>query len=196
MKKILLLFSISIVMSLNIKAQTPIAAFTTTITCDCPPTCTITFDDLSSSNPQAWYWNFDDGLTTNMQNPTHVYCIYGTFNVTLIVFNSYGSDTVSCIIVSDTSGCHACSTITGINLLPIGNNIFTIIPNPAQDIITIKGTALKSYTIIDMLGRKYKEAVFADASQNTIYVGDLPKGMYFVQVKTQSRSSVRKVIIQ
>ena len=71
-----------------------------------------------------------------------------------------------------------------------------IYPNPTQDIITIEGTALKSYTIIDMLGRKYKEAEFADASQNTIYVGDLPKGMYFVAVKTLAGNWVGKVVVQ
>ncbi len=71
-----------------------------------------------------------------------------------------------------------------------------IFPNPTHDIITIEGTALKSYTIIDMLGRKYKEAEFADASQNSIYVGDLPKGMYFVAVKTLAGSWVGKVVVQ
>ena len=71
-----------------------------------------------------------------------------------------------------------------------------IYPNPTQDIITIEGTALKSYTIIDMLGRKYKEAEFADASQNSIYVGDLPKGMYFVAVKTLTGSWAGKVVVQ
>lgn len=71
-----------------------------------------------------------------------------------------------------------------------------IYPNPAQGLITIEGTALKSYTIIDMLGRKYKEAEFSDASQNSIYVGDLPKGMYFVAVKTLAGSWVGKVVVQ
>jgi len=43
----------------------------------------------------GWKWAFGDGATSTAQNPTHVYGVQGTFNVSLIVFNANGcSDTL------------------------------------------------------------------------------------------------------
>ncbi|MAB80303.1 MAG: hypothetical protein CMJ89_13195, partial [Planctomycetes bacterium] len=39
------------------------------------------FSDLSSETPTAWAWNFGDGATSTLQNPTHVYSTAGTFTV-------------------------------------------------------------------------------------------------------------------
>jgi len=52
----------------------------------CANTAT-SFTDLST-NAIGWQWNFGDGGTSNLQNPTHLYAVPGTFNVQLIVTNS------------------------------------------------------------------------------------------------------------
>jgi PKD repeat protein len=54
---------------------------------------TVKFTDLSAGNPASWAWNFGDGTTSTEQNPTHVYKVEGTYDVSLMVTNSYGSDT-------------------------------------------------------------------------------------------------------
>jgi len=51
---------------------------------------TLNFTDLSSATIKpitAWKWNFGDGDSTFIQNPTHTYNYGGTFNVTLISQN-------------------------------------------------------------------------------------------------------------
>ncbi len=53
---------------------------------------TISFTDLSINNPVLWQWNFGDGSTSTLQNPTHSYSANGIYSVSLIVSNSYGSD--------------------------------------------------------------------------------------------------------
>ncbi len=48
----------------------------------------ISFTDLTTGGPMvSWAWNFGDGSTSTVQNPTHTYTVAGTFNITLIVFN-------------------------------------------------------------------------------------------------------------
>jgi PKD repeat protein len=37
----------------------------------------------------GWYWEFDDGNTSTLQNPSHVYISAGIYNVTLIVTNNF-----------------------------------------------------------------------------------------------------------
>ena len=43
----------------------------------------VQFTDTSSSSPTAWLWNFGDGTTSNLPNPTHVFPGEGFYPVTL-----------------------------------------------------------------------------------------------------------------
>jgi uncharacterized protein (TIGR02145 family) len=69
----------------------PVAAFTGT-----PTTLSagnsVQFDDQSTNTPTAWSWNFGDGGTSTLQNPSHTYLIAGTYTVALTASNSFGSD--------------------------------------------------------------------------------------------------------
>ena len=54
----------------------------------------VTFTDTSTGTPTSWNWDFGDGSThATTQNPTHIYTVAGTYTVTLIATNGYGSDT-------------------------------------------------------------------------------------------------------
>lgn len=50
-----------------------------------------TFTDLTTNSPTNWLWNFGDGTTSTMQNPTHVYSAPGTYNVCLFSGNPCGN---------------------------------------------------------------------------------------------------------
>ncbi|MBC8319612.1 MAG: PKD domain-containing protein [Bacteroidetes bacterium] len=73
-------------------AGKPIPDFSATpeFTCD----GIVNFYDHSIINPVTWYWQFGDGETSDIRNPLHDYKESGIYNVTLIVNNSYGSDTL------------------------------------------------------------------------------------------------------
>ncbi|MDB4089463.1 PKD domain-containing protein [Flavobacteriales bacterium] len=59
----------------------------------------IAFSDSSVGNPSSWRWNFGDGNSSNIQNPSHTYSATGNFTVTLIVSNTEGcSDTISKVV--------------------------------------------------------------------------------------------------
>ncbi len=69
----------------------PTAAFTATV-----PPCfnsAVNFFDASSTPGgiiTSWHWDFGDGSTSNIADPTHTYGTDGTYNVTLIIGNSLG----------------------------------------------------------------------------------------------------------
>ena len=54
----------------------------------------VSFSDASANNPTSWVWTFEGGTpsTATSQNPTVTYNTTGTFNVSLTVSNSDGSD--------------------------------------------------------------------------------------------------------
>lgn len=54
----------------------------------------VTFNDLSANTPDAWFWDFGDGITTTEQNPIHHYTTNGTFNVCLTAENIAGNNTI------------------------------------------------------------------------------------------------------
>ncbi|MBI4646886.1 MAG: PKD domain-containing protein [Bacteroidia bacterium] len=53
----------------------------------------VNFFDLSTNSPTNWSWNFGDGGTSTLQNPSHTYTTAGNYTVSLTATNSYGSDT-------------------------------------------------------------------------------------------------------
>lgn len=53
------------------------------------------FTDSSTGDPTSWSWDFGDGATSTLQNPTHTYGSTGTFTVTLTAANDAGSSTAS-----------------------------------------------------------------------------------------------------
>jgi PGF-pre-PGF domain-containing protein len=53
---------------------------------------TIDFHDASLFSPQSWHWDFGDGSTAEVQNPSHSYTNPGIYNATLTTSNEFGSN--------------------------------------------------------------------------------------------------------
>lgn len=54
----------------------------------------IDFIDNSMNSPLNWSWDFGDGNTSVLQNPSHSYSSIGSYSVSLTVSNNDGSDTM------------------------------------------------------------------------------------------------------
>lgn len=67
----------------------PTASFTATPAIACDSNEVISFQS-ASTGAVSWFWDFGNGVTSTLQNPTHVYGVTGTFDVTLIVTNAAG----------------------------------------------------------------------------------------------------------
>jgi PKD repeat protein len=55
----------------------------------------VQFTDTSQGGPTAWAWNFGDGATSTLANPSHTYTTPGTYTVEVTVSNSKGNDTMT-----------------------------------------------------------------------------------------------------
>ncbi len=95
----------------------PIAEFSNSVTCS---NAIINFTDQSTvlaSKITSWFWDFGDGSTSNIQNPTHVYAKKGKYKLNLTATSSIGcsNDIVRDLVINDkpivvfsaqnTSGC-------------------------------------------------------------------------------------------
>lgn len=68
----------------------PVAAFSGTPLSGEGP-LTVQFTDASTGTPAAWLWDFGDGGTSTLQNPSHTFNP-GTYQVSLHVSNALGAD--------------------------------------------------------------------------------------------------------
>jgi len=50
----------------------------------------VKFTDYSAGNPVEWLWDFGDGGTSPLQNPTHVYNTAGDYTLTVTITDSTG----------------------------------------------------------------------------------------------------------
>lgn len=75
-----------------LKAQ-PKANFTVDKTSGCPPLI-VQFTDQSTGNPATYFWDFGNGNTSTLRNPGSIFITPGSFDITLIVTNNLGSDTL------------------------------------------------------------------------------------------------------
>jgi PKD repeat protein len=55
----------------------------------------VNFRDLSTGSPTSWFWDFGNGATATIQNPSTTYFTPGTYTVKLTVTNARGSNTLT-----------------------------------------------------------------------------------------------------
>jgi PKD repeat protein len=91
------------------------------------------FVDQSTNNPTSWLWNFGDGTTSDIQNPTHIYNSAGNWYVSLTASNAGGSDTA-----------HGAGPIVVRNPPPVAN--FTGTPTLGSVPVTVQFTDTSTNT--------------------------------------------------
>ncbi len=73
-------------------------------------TNTYNFHDYSTGNPVSWSWNFGDGATSTLQNPSHTYNAIGSFVISLAITTASNCTSVyydSVYVQSTSNTCHA-----------------------------------------------------------------------------------------
>ncbi len=86
----------------------------------------VNFNNTSTSSSTGWLWNFGDGNTSNLQNPSHVYAAPGTYTVT---------QTIS----SGTSCPGTATQVVTVNPFPV--LAYTVTPACANANVTIANTS-------------------------------------------------------
>ncbi|MDD5189190.1 MAG: PKD domain-containing protein, partial [Methanoregula sp.] len=104
----------------------PIAGFTTDALSGQVP-FTVHFTDMSTGSVSSWSWDFGDGSSSTVRNPTHTYLTGGTYSVALTATGPGGSNST---IQSDA---------ISVSAAPIANNYFGSIPLATVQSGTVSG---------------------------------------------------------
>lgn len=143
----------------------------------------ITFTDLSLYTPLSWAWNFGDGGTSTLQNPTHTYTALGTFVVTLTVTYCGG--------VTDVKTVTYIINNVGIDELSVDNANLFIAPNPFQEQFKIGANQpIKNLTVkmFDLSGREVVVIAENEIPLDgfTLNPGKLSNGQYILEASYET----------
>ena len=167
----------------------PVSAFS-----QAPNGLTIDFTDMSTTNIVSWLWDFGDGNTSSLQNPSHTYAIEGNYTVCLTATDVNGCSDTTCIPTG---------VLVGLNE-PAALALFEAFPNPYEGKVNIRyqlsESSEVSLRVVDVLGKEV--AVLADEEQSPgtkTYAFSarslgLEAGIYFVVLEAGGRKAVRKLI--
>jgi PKD repeat protein len=180
---------------ITVTVPPPVAAFTCDQTSGNMP-FTVVFINNSSGDISNWSWDFGDGGTSDEQNPSHTYTAEGTFTVTLIVTGAGGADTLTMpdyITITN---------ITGIDAKTAEGKL-KIYPNPARLSCSVSFTIEKSGNIVlaiydnhsKLIGEIYRGYLNTRNYTFKVDVSDLPEGLYYISLITESINSYQKIVI-
>lgn len=153
----------------------------------------VTFTDASTPSSTSapitsWSWDFGDGTTSTLQNPTHTYADSGTY--------------VACLTITD-----SCGPITTCDTISVDKNYANLSDNwmdnvqmypvPATDFITIEGIQFDgvfSIEIVDLSGKIIRTINYQGESQVTVDLQNEASGSYILRL-SNSTSNISKSLL-
>jgi hypothetical protein len=150
---------------------------------------TMFFSVTGSQNAADYDWNFGDGVTVNNgpASISHTYTNDGTFSVTVTLSNDCGTETYTqSITITDVTGIGE-NTIEGL----------TVYPNPASDNVTVSvpNGETSGISVYNVSGSLVQSAADFHAT-TTVDVSQWQKGIYFLHITNQGKTSVTKLVVQ
>ena len=162
----------------------PVASFTADTRTGGHP-LTVQFVDMSNGNPTSWRWTFQGGTpsSSTQQHPKVTYNTTGSYAVTLVATNSYGSGEVV------RQGYVSVGT-TGVE--SIESETVIVYPNPASDDVWVYNATgnVQHVRLFDLTGKVIPASFAGDQGKIRIDVSLLPRGIYILQV-TLSNGNVQ-----
>ncbi|MEM6268401.1 MAG: PKD domain-containing protein [Bacteroidota bacterium] len=154
---------------------------------------TVMFSDQTTGGPiTTWNWDFADGGTSSLQNPSHVYANPGTYDVCLDVVSADGCTRTYCKEVE----------IITVSADPaeVFASAIDMYPNPAAGRVQLKmdGVTRPVIELRSLDGRKVREWNFAGGpslSEETLDLEGIAGGLYFLNIQAKEGSLVRRLAI-
>ena len=164
---------------------TPVATFTSTNTL-----LLTDFTDLST-DATSWSWDFGDGNTSSIQDPTNVYSTDGTYTVTLIAYGPCGSDTTTMDVTVNS---------VGLDESVLDQNI-NVYPNPTNGQFTLELNSIigdnVTVQIVDIRGSVlYSKSGELQNSYKLNLENQLMNGLYFINITVDEITVSKRMVIR
>ncbi|MBL4651317.1 MAG: PKD domain-containing protein [Flavobacteriales bacterium] len=176
------------------------------------------FTDLSTGNPTSWVWDFDDGTTSILQNPSHTFNSSGVFDVSLTAINGFGANTsvqsitvtlpnveftyTGSLIINNTIQFIGSSSSNATSWVwSFGDGFGTSIQNPGYsytsvgeyevilDVTDDNGCTVQAIETLDI---KLEDGIEENNLENKVEIYPNPtNGKFFIEIESLSSKSMR-----
>ncbi len=165
----------------NLLINNPIANFSDAIS-----GYTATFTNLSTSinNTLNYFWDFGDGNTSSIQNPSHTYTTSGTYTITLITSDCIFADTSVYTIQIGTN-----------SMKETSDSEFDLYPNPTtkQLNLMVDSNLLGSvYTVYDNTGKLVLTGKI-NTENTSVELGNLSAGLYLFRMGENFTQTIKVI---
>ena len=137
---------------------------------------------------QDWWWGENDWTYTSYELTAGSHAFIWLYDK-----NINGSAGEDCVWVDDISFPRAC-IITGVEEVT-EQKTTTLYPNPTTGSFTIELAEESNIGIYNMLGQQVMQLNKASGNQQ-IHLENAPKGMYLVQIQSESMTETKKLILE
>ncbi len=142
---------------------------------------TVQFQNQSSSSATTFFWDFGDGTTSNVENPTHTYAATGNYTVQFTT-NACGRTTTK----------HKELVISALNVNETESTKVLIYPNPTKDYVIINSKdKISNIEIYDSSGRKLTANIKFKNDEYTIDFKQFEVGNYILRYESKGKSVSR-----
>lgn len=150
----------------------------------------VDFSDLSTgSGISAWSWEFGDGNTSTLQNPSHTYAMPGSYQACLEVTDSCGTDRICRTVIVD--------TLTSVADPAMFNAI--LYPSPANETVYFSANTSGEWflAIHDLSGRMmFRKSGLGMNAEEEIRVNEWPNGVYLLDFRSGNDFLRGKIVVQ
>jgi PKD repeat protein len=165
---------------------------------------TVDFADESTGDPVSWWWDFGDGATDTVPDPSHTYTTQDTFTVTLVVGNGCSLDT---LVVADAVKVVGVSATP--DLQPVAWRLGQNVPNPFNPMTAIwfetPVRATVDLRIYDVSGRLVRTLIGGETRgpgrHESLWDGradtgrQVPAGVYFYHLRAGDFSATKRMTL-
>lgn len=146
-----------------------------------------------SAGGTYYNWNLGDGTNASSGSVTHTYNALGTYEISLEL--------------TDSTGCSSIVTDSIVIVLFVGQpepnaQNLQVWPNPSTGVLNISytfpGTQTLDLEVVNLLGQPvHQEQIRALRSiERSLDLSEVTKGMYFVRMRSEKGTLVRKILIE
>lgn len=144
--------------------------------------------DVQERTIVSWNWDFGDGTTSTLQNPTKVYNAVGSYNVSLTVSDgsSQSTEVKEGYIVVGGSSVDENSLTSSLVLYPV----------PAHDQLHIESdVSINSLRITDLSGKEMMQLKI-HAQKARLDISDMKQGVYLIFIESDHGNLVKKFTVK
>ena len=136
----------------------------------------------SSSNAVSYYWNFGDGVTDSIFNPTHIYSAPGIYSIMLVADDTMNcKDTTMQVVITDLG------------------NVFTPNGDGKNDLFSFPNFELEKYSLNFLIYDRWGVNVFHGGNSNNNWDGNIngkkaPEGTYYYVIEITEKTNGKKIV--